>query len=99
MSILFSGDFHASIQGELSSITKKSLVKKYEREIYSRVKYQVILGDGAFMCRGVIKLIFLITKLWPIVPFPYCAYWATTNRSTACGGISTCTGPPKYSTD
>jgi hypothetical protein len=49
MSILFSGDFHAGVAGELSAITKRSLIKKYGEEMYSRIKYHIILGDGGFM--------------------------------------------------
>ena len=52
MSILFSGDFHGGIEGELSSITKKTLIKKYGRGKFERIKYQIILGDGAFMWPG-----------------------------------------------
>jgi len=49
MSILFSGDFHAGGVGELSVITKKSLIQKYGKEMFSRIKYHIILWDGGFM--------------------------------------------------
>jgi 3-oxoacid CoA-transferase subunit A len=70
MSVLFSGDFHASVQGEISSITKKSLVKKYGREIYNGIKYQVILGDGAFMWPGGQKTDLFNYKVLAHRPFP-----------------------------
>jgi len=49
MSILFSGDFHANVAGELSLITKKILQEKYGLEKYNRIKYHIILGDCGFM--------------------------------------------------
>jgi type IV secretion system protein VirD4 len=49
MSILFSCDFHASIAGELTVITKSNLIKKYGKEKYSGINYHIILGDGGFM--------------------------------------------------
>jgi 3-oxoacid CoA-transferase subunit A len=49
MSILFSGDFHNGSRGELNIITKESLLHKYGQEIYERIKYHIILGDGGFM--------------------------------------------------
>jgi 3-oxoacid CoA-transferase subunit A len=49
MSILFSGDFHANAVNELSSITKNVLIKKYRQEMYDKIKYHIILGDGGFM--------------------------------------------------
>jgi len=52
MSILFSGDFHASAVNELSSITKNALLKKYGREKYDSINYHIILGDGGFMWPG-----------------------------------------------
>jgi len=52
MSILLSGDFHASISGEISSITKRTLKKRYKSEKYSRINYHIILGDGCFMWQG-----------------------------------------------
>jgi hypothetical protein len=41
MSILFSGDFHASVVNELSSVTKNVLLKKYGREKYDGIKYHI----------------------------------------------------------
>jgi len=52
MSILFSGDLHANSSGEISSVTKRSLLKKYRNEKYSRINYHIILGDGCFMWPG-----------------------------------------------
>ncbi|MDR0314284.1 MAG: metallophosphoesterase [Treponema sp.] len=52
MSILFSGDFHASLSGEIAAITKKNLLKKYGRKKYNDIKYQIILGDGGFLWPG-----------------------------------------------
>jgi 3-oxoacid CoA-transferase subunit A len=49
MSILFSGDFHAAMSGEMYAINKKTLLRKYRREKYKAIKYHVILGDGSFM--------------------------------------------------
>jgi len=49
MAILLSGDFHAGSVGELSVITKKNLIKKYGKELYSHIKYHIILGDAGFM--------------------------------------------------
>jgi len=49
MAILFSGDFHAGMAGELSLITKKSLRKKYGVEKYNLINYHIILGDGGFL--------------------------------------------------
>jgi 3-oxoacid CoA-transferase subunit A len=52
MSILFSGDFHANARGELRLITKDALIDNYGQEIYSRITYHIILGDGGFMWPG-----------------------------------------------
>jgi 3-oxoacid CoA-transferase subunit A len=52
MSILLSGDFHAGARGELGLITRDSLIDAYGPEIYSGVKYHVILGDAGFMWPG-----------------------------------------------
>jgi hypothetical protein len=52
MAVLFSGDFHASSSGEISSITKRTLIKRYRKDKYSRIKYHIILGDGSFMWPG-----------------------------------------------
>ena len=52
MSILLSGDFHANAVGELSILTKKSLLAKYGAEKYRTIKYHIILGDGGFLWPG-----------------------------------------------
>ena len=52
MSILLSGDFHANARNEINSITKKTLVKKYQQEVFEKIKYHIILGDGGFMWPG-----------------------------------------------
>ena len=52
MSILFSGDFHANAEDELSSITKKVLLKKYQQEKFDSINYHIILGDGGFLWPG-----------------------------------------------
>jgi hypothetical protein len=49
MAILFSGDFHANSVGELNVINKESLLKKYRLEIYNKIHYHIILGDGGFL--------------------------------------------------
>jgi hypothetical protein len=49
MSILFSGDFHANAAGELSFITKKSLIKRFGLEWYGGIGYHIILGDAGFL--------------------------------------------------
>jgi 3-oxoacid CoA-transferase subunit A len=70
MSILFSGDFHAGEAGELSSVTKKMLLKKYNREMFSRIKYHIILGDGSFLWQGNYKTDFFNYKALAQRPFP-----------------------------
>ena len=52
MSILFSGDFHASERQELSIITKNILINKYGQERFNAIRYHIILGDGGFMWHG-----------------------------------------------
>ncbi|MDR0473615.1 MAG: hypothetical protein LBH43_08110, partial [Treponema sp.] len=52
MSILFSGDFHANAVEELSSITQKALIEKYQLDKYNNIRYHIILGDGGFMWPG-----------------------------------------------
>jgi hypothetical protein len=49
MAILFSGDFHAGEAGELPVITKRNLIQKYGKEMFLRIKWHIILGDGGFM--------------------------------------------------
>ena len=52
MSILLSGDFHANAVGELSILTKKSLLAKYGVKKYKTINYHIILGDGGFLWPG-----------------------------------------------
>ncbi|MDR2782273.1 MAG: metallophosphoesterase [Treponema sp.] len=49
MSILFSGDFHANVAGELSCVTKKTLISWYGQEQFDAIRYHIILGDGGFL--------------------------------------------------
>ena len=49
MSILLSGDFHASARVEIELIYKDILIRKYGHEKYKGIKYHIILGDGGFM--------------------------------------------------
>jgi len=70
LSILFSGDFHANAVNELSSITKKTLVQKYRREMYNTIKYHVILGDGGFMWPGNQNADLFNYKVLACRPFP-----------------------------
>jgi len=49
MSILFSGDLHASAGGEIHLITKKTLIKRYGHRIYGGITHHIILGDAGFM--------------------------------------------------
>jgi 3-oxoacid CoA-transferase subunit A len=49
MAILFSGDFHANLKNELSSITKEALVKQFGTKVYNTINYHIILGDGGFL--------------------------------------------------
>jgi 3-oxoacid CoA-transferase subunit A len=52
MSILFSGDFHANAASELNTITRQSLVEKYQQEKFDKIKYHIILGDCGFLWPG-----------------------------------------------
>jgi hypothetical protein len=52
MAILFSGDFHANSQRELSKITKREIVTRFGKELFDGIKYHVILGDGGFLWPG-----------------------------------------------
>jgi hypothetical protein len=70
MSILLSGDFHANSVNELSSITKNALIEKYRQEIYSGIKYHIILGDGGFMWPGNHKTDLFNYKVLAYRPFP-----------------------------
>ena len=49
MSILFSGDFHASARVEIDAIYKDILICKYGHKRYKGITYHIILGDGGFM--------------------------------------------------
>ena len=42
MAILFSGDFHNNSCGELSIITKDSLLNRYGEELYNKIKFYYI---------------------------------------------------------
>jgi hypothetical protein len=70
MSILLSGDFHANAVGELSVITKKSLLKKYGREKYNGIQYHIILGDAGFMWPNNHKTDLFHYKVLACRPFP-----------------------------
>jgi len=70
MSILFSGDFHANVRGELSIITKESLLYKYGCEKYSQIQYHIILGDGGFMWQYNHKTDIKNYKVLACRPFP-----------------------------
>jgi len=70
MSILFSGDFHANAEGELSVITKKSLLNTYGVEKYRGIKYHIILGDGGFMWQYNRKTDCFNYKSLALRPFP-----------------------------
>jgi hypothetical protein len=70
MSILLSGDFHANAVNELSSITKKALINKYQQENYDSIRYHIILGDGGFMWPGNQKADQFNYKALACRPFP-----------------------------
>jgi len=42
MKVLFSGDLHNGVRGELRIITKESLLPVYEQELYESVNYHII---------------------------------------------------------
>jgi hypothetical protein len=52
MSILFSGDFHSNAADELSTITKRTLLISYGREVFDTITHHIILGDGGFLWPG-----------------------------------------------
>jgi hypothetical protein len=52
MSILFSGDFHSNALGELSTITKRTLLISYGKKVFDTITYHIILGDGGFLWPG-----------------------------------------------
>jgi 3-oxoacid CoA-transferase subunit A len=70
MSILFSGDFHAGIAGELGIITKKALINKYKKGKFDKIKYHIILGDGGFLWPGNQKTDLFNYKTLANRPFP-----------------------------
>ena len=70
MSILFSGDFHAGVQGELSCITKKAIIKAFTRKNYANIRYHIILGDGGFMWQGYEKKDLYNYETLALRPFP-----------------------------
>jgi hypothetical protein len=49
MAILLSGDFHANATGEIRYITKERLISCYNKELYDKIKYHIILGDAGFL--------------------------------------------------
>ena len=49
MAILLSGDFHNGVRGELSRITKDSILSRYDNELYDKIRYHIILGDAGFL--------------------------------------------------
>ena len=70
MSILFSGDFHSNAVNELSCITKNTLIRKYTEEKYNKIKYQIILGDAAFLWPGQMKNDIYNFRALGMRPFP-----------------------------
>jgi 3-oxoacid CoA-transferase subunit A len=52
MAILFSGDFHANSQSELSKITKREIIARFGGALFDEIKYHIILGDGGFQWPG-----------------------------------------------
>ena len=70
MSILFSGDFHANEDHELSLIAKKSLLSKYGRDAYNDIRYHIILGDAGFLWPGNQKTDRFNYKVLAYRPFP-----------------------------
>ena len=70
MSILFSGDFHSGEAGELGTITKQSLRKKFKPDKFNDIKYHIILGDGGFLWPGNQKTDLLNYETLAFRPFP-----------------------------
>jgi hypothetical protein len=52
MALLFSGDFHANSQKELSKITKQEIITRFGKDLFAGIKYHIILGDGGFLWPG-----------------------------------------------
>ena len=49
MPILFSGDFHCGVRGEIDIITKESLLSRYGQTLYDTITCHIILGDAGFL--------------------------------------------------
>jgi len=52
MAVLFSGDFHANVKGEMEFISENALLKKYKVNLYKKINYHIILGDTGFLWPG-----------------------------------------------
>jgi len=52
MAILFSGDFHANVKGEMEFISENALLNKYKENLYKKINYHIILGDTGFLWPG-----------------------------------------------
>jgi 3-oxoacid CoA-transferase subunit A len=70
MAILFSGDFHANAVGELSNITKKTLVERHGQKTFESIRYHIILGDGGFLWPGNRRTDAYNFKILSYRPFP-----------------------------
>jgi len=70
MAVLISGDFHAGANNELSTISKKTLVKEYGQENFDKIHYHIILGDCGFMRQGNEKTDRFNYKTLAFRPFP-----------------------------
>ena len=70
MAILFSGDFNANANEELSTITKKELILKYQWYKFNDIKYHIILDDGGFMRHGDEKIDWFNYQALVRRPFP-----------------------------
>jgi len=49
MVILLSGDFHNNARGEIRYITKECIISCYNKHLYDKIKYHIILGDAGFL--------------------------------------------------
>jgi hypothetical protein len=70
MAVLFSGDFHANSRRELSKITKREITSRFGKELFGRIRYHVILGDGGFLWPGNEKGDSYNYKTLAVRPFP-----------------------------
>jgi hypothetical protein len=52
MAVLFSGDFHANVKGEMEFISRSALLDKYKENLYKKINYHIILGDTGFLWPG-----------------------------------------------